>query len=103
MGSTACRAGTLVFSVQLNHEIGAAMTVHGEGHGRPESDPPGGLVEVLTRWERSGGYWQVLNVQDDWIDIGLFTCDGGEQMSRLSGARTSVLRSFLSGRSSSTD
>lgn len=79
------------------------MTVHGEGHGRPEADPPGGLVEVLTRWERSGGHWQVLNVDDDWIDIGLFRCDGGEQMSRVSGARTSVLRSFLSGRRSSTD
>ena len=78
------------------------MTVHGKGHGRPESDPPGGLVEVLTRWERSGGHWRVLNVDDDWIDIGLLTC-GGEQMSRVSGARTSVLRSFLSGRGSSIE
>ena len=79
------------------------MTVHEEGHGRPESDPPGGLVEVLTRWERSGGHWKVLNINDNWIDIGLLTCDGGEQMSRVSGARTAVLRSFLAGRSSSTD
>lgn len=79
------------------------MTVHEEGHGRPESDPPGGLVEVLTRWERSGGHWKVLNINDDWIDIGLLTCDGGEQMSRVSSARTAVLRSFLAGRSSSTD
>ena len=88
---------------KFNDEIGAAMNVHGEGHGRPESDPPGGLVEVLARWERAGGHWKVLNEDDDWIDIGLLTCDGGERMTRLSGARTSVLRSFLSGRSSSTD
>ena len=34
-------------------------STHGEGHGRPESGPPGGLVEVLTGWEESGGHWKV--------------------------------------------
>lgn len=76
---------------------------HGEGHSRPEADPPGGLVDVLTRWERFGGHWSVLRVDDDWMELGLYSCNGGEQMHRISGARTSVLRSFLSGRQSSTD
>ena len=76
---------------------------HGEGHSRPESDPPGGLVDVLTRWERFGGQWRVLRVDEDWIELGLYSCDGGEQMHLISGARTSVLRSFLSGRESSND
>ena len=73
------------------------------GQGRPESGPPGGLVEVLCRWADSGGHWKVLRSSADWIDIGLYTCDGGEQMSRVSGARTSALRSYLAGRSSSLD
>ena len=64
---------------------------HGEGHGRAEAGPPGGLVEVLARWEDAGGHWTVLRARDDWIDFGLFTCDGSEQMSSVSGARTTVL------------
>lgn len=68
---------------------------HSEGHGRPESGPPGGLVEVLKRWEDAGGLWEVLRIDDAWIEVGLFTCDGGEQVSHIRGARTSVLQSFL--------
>lgn len=79
------------------------MSMHDEGHGRPESGPPGGLVEVLSRWEDSGGHWKVLHSTAGWIDIGFFTCDGGEQVSRVSGPRTTVLHSFLAGRSASTD
>lgn len=75
---------------------------HHEGHSRPESGPPGGLVQVLERWESSGGHWRVLEAREDWIDIALVACDG-EQMSRVSSARTSVLASYLGGRTSSTD
>lgn len=78
-------------------------TPYGERYDQRESDPPGGLVEVLTRWERSGGHWEVLTLDNDWIEIALFACDGNEQMSRVSGARTSVLRKFLAGRVSSAD
>ena len=73
---------------------------HGAGHGRPEAGPPGGLVEVLTRWEDSGGHWKVLSFSDDWINVGLFTCDGSEQMSAVRGARTTVLHAYLRDRSS---
>lgn len=79
------------------------MSAHGEGHGPGEAGPPGGLVEVLARWEDSGGRWKVLDARDDWIEIGLFTCDGGEEMSRVGGARTTVLHSYLAGRTTSVD
>lgn len=74
-----------------------------QGGVRPEAKPPGGLVEVLERWELSGGHWQVLSSSDDWIDIGLFACDGLEQMSRVGGARTTVLHAYLAGRRSSAE
>lgn len=45
----------------------------------------------------------MLSSGDDWINVGLFTCDGSEQMSSVSGARTTVLRSYLKGRTSSTE
>jgi hypothetical protein len=79
------------------------MSSYREGHRHPESGPPGGLVEVLRRWEASGGHWKVLHHTDRWIDIGLYSCDGGEQMSQVSGARTSVLHSYLAGRTSSME
>ncbi len=73
-----------------------------EGHSRPETGPPGGLVSVLERWEASGGHWEVLVQREDWIEVALVSCDG-EQMSRVSSPRTSVLRSYLDGRTVSTD
>jgi hypothetical protein len=78
-------------------------STHGEGHGRPEVGPPGGLVEVLTRWEDSGGLWKVLSSGDDWINFGLFSCDSSEQMSAVSGPRTTVLHGYLGGRTSSAE
>lgn len=78
-------------------------STHGEGHSRPEVGPPGGLVEVLTRWEDSGGLWKVLSSGDDWINFGLFSCDSSEQMSAVSGPRTTVLHGYLGGRTSSAE
>ena len=74
-----------------------------EGHGLPESGPPGGLVEVLTRWEGSGGHWEVLGSSENWIDIGLLDGHTGEQTTRVRSARTSVLHGFLAGRTGSRD
>ena len=74
-----------------------------EGHGLPESGPPGGLVEVLARWEQSGGHWEILGSSEDWIDFGLLDGDSGEQTTRVRGARTSVLRGYLAGRTGSRD
>jgi hypothetical protein len=40
-------------------------------------------VETLRRWERSGAVWRVLGRSRDAVTIGLFSCDGGEQMGRI--------------------
>jgi hypothetical protein len=57
---------------------------------------------VLERWEAAGGHWEVLVQREEWIEVALVSCDG-EQMSRVSSPRTSVLRSYLDGRTVSTD
>lgn len=88
--------------MMTQREVGST-TGHGEGHGRPETGPPGGMVELLERWERSGGHWRIVSLRENWIALELLTCDGGESVSRVSGARTSVLRSYLAGRNHSTD
>lgn len=73
-----------------------------EGHSRPETEPPGGLVALLSRWESRGGHWQVVSETDAWLTIGLMSCDGGEEMSRVTGSRTAVLTAFLGGRTASS-
>lgn len=62
-----------------------------------------GLVEELARWEVAGGHWRVAASDETRVDIDLLTCDGGEEMSRISLARTAELDGFLRGRTSSTD
>lgn len=78
------------------------MSARAQGHSSPPSEPAEDLVQVLTRWESSGGHWRVLGSGPSWIEVGLFTCDGGEQMSRVGGARTAALDSYLRGRTSTT-
>jgi hypothetical protein len=43
------------------------------------SDP----VAILSRWQASGAVWRVLGRTGDTISIGLFTCNGGEEVDRL--------------------
>ena len=59
-------------------------------------------VDQLLRWEESGGVWRVLARAGASLTVGLFTCDGGEEMSRLSSADTEVL-AFVGDRMSSED
>lgn len=61
------------------------------------------LVDTLDRWEASGGHWRVLSELPDQLVFGLFTCDGGEQMSQVAGARTQALEAFRAGRLRSDD
>ena len=62
------------------------------------SDDP---VEVLTRWEVAGAHWRVLSQASGRVTIGLFTCDGGEEVSRLT-SRAASLRAYVHGRSDSS-
>ncbi|MGB8404429.1 MAG: hypothetical protein WCE30_10230 [Mycobacterium sp.] len=37
-------------------------------------------VAVLQRWEIAGGSWRVIGHSDHEVTVGLFRCDGGEQV-----------------------
>jgi hypothetical protein len=65
-----------------------------------ERDPD--LVAVLQRWADAGGVWRVLNRQDVAVTVGLYRCDGGEEVDRFEAADPQ-LEHFLAGRSSSED
>lgn len=64
--------------------------------GAPEADP----VAMLRRWEHSGAVWRVLGRPGAGVTVGLFSCDGGEEMSRFTSSDPSLL-AWLAGRSSS--
>ena len=57
-------------------------------------------VEVLRRWESSGAVWRVLSRRGGALEVGLFTCDGGEEMSRLV-SDDAALRAYVGDRGSS--
>ncbi|MGA9746934.1 MAG: hypothetical protein WBQ50_05715 [Nocardioides sp.] len=56
-------------------------------------------LQALLRWERSGAVWRVLGRRADEVTVGLFTCDGGEEMDRLSSSDPVLLR-HVAGRDS---
>ena len=60
------------------------------------------LVAVLRRWENAGGVWRVLNREGDAVAVGLFRCDGGEEVDRFVAAYARVSQ-FLAGRTRSED
>jgi hypothetical protein len=62
----------------------------------PEDDP----VDVLQRWADVGAVWRVLGHGADGVTVGLYQCDGGEEVDRISSTDPRLLR-FLEGRSSS--
>lgn len=38
---------------------------------------------ALDRWIASGGHWDVVAENGDLLTVGLFTCDGGEEMEQV--------------------
>jgi hypothetical protein len=73
------------------------MTSADQGHAMSE-DP----VDVLRRWETAGGLWRVLARSDTSVVVGMFSCDGGEEMHRLTGP-SAELDVLLAGRIRSDD
>ena len=59
---------------------------------RNEDCPPAGScssstpVEVLHRWELSGGVWRVAARSPSALTVALMTCDGGQEVQRLTSA-----------------
>lgn len=68
------------------------------------SEPSAGddLVASLRRWQDSGALWRVVARGEGRVTVGLFTCDGGEEVQRLTTVDPEVL-AFLCGRDSSED
>ena len=44
---------------------------------------PDAALAALRRWTASGGHWAVLAESGEDATVGLYTCDGGEEMERL--------------------
>ncbi len=66
------------------------------------TDPRDDPAEALRRWEDSGGHWRVLRRSETAVVVGLFTCDGGEEMERVE-ASPSELDVVMAGRDRSHD
>ena len=59
-------------------------------------------VNVLRRWERSGAVWRVLGRSGTTLTVGLFSCDAGEEMGRVT-STSPELREFVGDRAGSED
>lgn len=60
------------------------------------------VVETLQRWTDSGALWRVLSRRGDTLTIGLFRCDGGEEVDRVVSSAPDLL-AFIGDRHSSDD
>jgi hypothetical protein len=63
-------------------------------------EPDVEVVSTLRRWEDAGGLWRVLARDAGSVTIGLYRCDGGEEVDRIVAAEP-PLTDFLAGRASS--
>lgn len=61
---------------------------------------PADPVAVLRRWQDSGAHWKVIGRRGGRLTVGLYRCDGGEEVDRLTSADPR-LEEFLAGRDSS--
>ncbi len=65
------------------------MVVMGEDH-----------VAVLQRWEDAGAHWAVIDRHAQSVTVGLYRCDGGEEVDRFTSHDPALLE-FVRGRESS--
>ena len=63
------------------------------------SDDP---VEIVQRWESAGGLWRVISRGGGHLTVGLFRCDGGEQVDHVRSADVALFE-FVGDRESSLD
>ena len=57
-------------------------------------------VATLQRWEDAGAHWAVIDRHRDSVTIGLYRCDGGEEVDRFTSADPTLLK-FVRDRGSS--
>ncbi len=59
-------------------------------------------VVVLQRWQDAGAHWVVIARHPGSVTVGLYRCDGGEEVDRITSADPRLLE-FLAGRESSLE
>jgi hypothetical protein len=52
------------------------------------SDDP---VTALQRWEDAGAHWAVVDRHANSVTVGLYRCDGGEEVDRFTSADPALL------------
>ncbi len=60
------------------------------------------VVSELRRWQESGALWRVVSRSRSGATIALCTCDGGEEVSRITSSDPRLIE-FLGDRLSSED
>ena len=55
---------------------------------------------VLRRWEEAGAHWAVIGRHAGSVTVGLYRCDGGEEVDRVTSPDPRLL-TFLDGREAS--
>jgi hypothetical protein len=58
------------------------------------------VLASLQRWRDSGAVWRVVTRSRESVTVALFTCDGGDEVDRLTSSDPAVL-DFLAGRDTS--
>lgn len=69
--------GTRTYAKRVQSDVHPAIIA---GRRVDVSDDP---VSVLQRWEDAGAYWRVLSRTGEGVTVGLFRCDGGEEVDRF--------------------
>ncbi len=69
---------------------------------RAPHQAPDDVVARLRRWEEAGAVWRVVAQGPRWLTVGLFTCDGGEEVERLTSEDPALL-CYVADRSSSQE
>jgi hypothetical protein len=59
-------------------------------------------VNVLRRWEAAGGLWRIVGRAGGQLTVGLFRCDGGEQVDAVR-SDDAALHAFVGDRQTSMD
>jgi hypothetical protein len=64
----------------------------------PDDDP----VAVLHHWTDAGAVWRVIHQAGKAVTVGLYQCDGGEEVDRITSTDPRLMQ-YLAGRTSSEE
>ena len=91
--------GRLIAELEPGEGRCCVVLVPGEAAATPRARD---RAAELQRWQDLGAVWRVLSHRQTEVVVGLFRCDGGEEVERFSSNDPDLL-AFLAGRTSSED